>query len=139
MWEEAIYISLCSGFHALTLRNPLSRQQTQPSPNTAPNMILDQGFRIITEQFPSAGNPLCPTYGHDVGLVLGTFTRKQYVSLKSQYLEHSHRLNINCHVYCIQHQRGEVWADKTKLTRNLLLNCLYQTRKVSGHVYEHEG
>jgi hypothetical protein len=31
--------------------------------------------------------------------------------------------------------RGEVWANKTSLTPPFLLKCLYQARKVNGHVF----
>ena len=31
--------------------------------------------------------------------------------------------------------RGEVWVNKISLTAPLLMKCLYQARKVNGHVF----
>ena len=31
--------------------------------------------------------------------------------------------------------RGEIWAHTVSLTHHLLLKCLYQARKVTGHVF----
>ena len=40
-----------------------------------------------------------------------------------------------CFDYSLGFPRGEAWVHKTTLTRDNLLKCLYQARKVKGHVF----
>jgi hypothetical protein len=37
--------------------------------------------------------------------------------------------------YASFHFRGDDWVNKTSLTLALLLNCLFQARQMSGHVF----